>query len=58
MSKTPTQPQGPLGIPVANPASPNGFLATTAPTITLTDEQETHRNQVYVAGGEDHFGDV
>ena len=24
--------------------------------ITLTDEQETHRNQVYVAGGEDRFG--
>ena len=29
---------------------------TTQPQITLTDEQETHRNQVYVAGGEDRFG--
>ena len=37
------------------PGDPAGFLVTTQPQITLTDEQETHRNQVYVAGGEDHF---
>jgi TonB-dependent receptor len=48
---------GPLGIPV-NPANPNQFVATTTPTITLTDEEETHRNQVYVVGGEDRFGDI
>jgi TonB-dependent receptor len=39
----------------ANPA----FLDTTAtPTITLTDERETHTNQVYVVGGRDNFGGV
>jgi len=48
---------GPLGIPV-DPAKPSVFVATTTPTITLTDEEENHRNQVYVAGGDDHFGDV
>ncbi len=48
---------GPLGIPV-DPARPSVFVATTTPTETLTDEQETHRNQIYVIGGEDRFGDV
>jgi len=42
----------------ANPADPNGFLVTTTPTVTLTDEQEAHRNQVYVIGGKDQFGQV
>jgi TonB-dependent receptor len=32
------------------------FLATAQPQETLTDEQETHRNQVYVIGGLDRFG--
>jgi TonB-dependent receptor len=31
------------------------FMATAQPEETLTDEQETHRNQVYVVGGRDHF---
>ncbi|MGC1303327.1 MAG: TonB-dependent receptor [Caulobacteraceae bacterium] len=44
-------------IPVA-PGDPKGFLVTTTPTVTLTDEQESHRNQVYVVGGKDRFGDV
>lgn len=44
-------------IPV-DPADPRGFLVTTQPQVTLTDEQETHRNQVYTAGGVDHFGDA
>ena len=47
-----------MADPTPNPADANGFLTTTVPTITLTDEEETHRNQVYVVGGEDHFGDV
>jgi len=34
------------------------FLASAQPQETLTDEQETHRNQVYVVGGRDRFGDV
>jgi len=44
-------------IPV-DPSDPHGFLVTTTPQITLTDEQETHRNQVYVIGGADKFGDL
>ncbi len=39
-----------------DPNNPNGFLVTTLPQITLTDERETHRNQVYVIGGRDQFG--
>jgi TonB-dependent receptor len=41
-----------------DPNDPNGFIGTTTPTETLTDEQEAHRNQVYVVGGKDQFGDV
>ena len=39
-----------------DPSNPNGFATPTDITLASTDEQETHRNQVYVAGGEDHFG--
>ena len=48
---------GPLGVPV-NPLDPKGFVTTTTPAITLTDEIESHRNQVYVVGGKDQFGEV
>ena len=41
-----------------DPSDPRGFLVTTQPQETLTDEQETHRNQVYAAGGVDHFGEA
>jgi TonB-dependent receptor len=34
------------------------FLASAQPQMTLTDEQETHRNQVYVVGGRDRFGSL
>src|SRR5437879_7784051 len=34
------------------------FIATAQPQETLTDEQETHRNQVYVVGGRDRLGDA
>ena len=44
-------------IPV-NPNDPKGFLVTTTPSTTLTDEQEAHRNQIYAIGGKDQFGDV
>lgn len=47
---------GDTGLIPPAPSDPAGFLTTTQPQVTLTDEQETHRNQVYVAGGEDHFG--
>jgi TonB-dependent receptor len=43
--------------PTVNPALPSQFITTTTPQITMTDEQETHRNQVYVVGGKDRFGD-
>ena len=46
------------GANAPNPADPKGFVTTTQPAITLTDEQETHRNQVYAIGGKDRFGDV
>jgi TonB-dependent receptor len=45
-----------LSDPTVDPKNPNGLLATTTPAITLTDEIETHRNQVYVIGGKDQFG--
>ncbi len=41
-----------------DPAHPTGFATTTDIALASTDEQETHRNQVYVAGGADHFGGV
>jgi TonB-dependent receptor len=42
------------------PRGPDGtsFLATAGTQETLTDEQETHRNQVFVVGGRDRFGDT
>ena len=45
---------GDNGVP--DPANPNGFATTADLTIKGTDEQETHRNQVYVVGGKDQFG--
>jgi TonB-dependent receptor len=45
-----------MADPTVNPADSKGFLTTTNPAITLTDERETHRNQVYVLGGKDQFG--
>ena len=39
-----------------DPNNAAGYLTTTAITIKGTDEEETHRNQVYVAGGKDTFG--
>ena len=39
-----------------DPANPTGFATPTDISLASTDEQETHRNQVYVAGGADHFG--
>ncbi|HEY3951613.1 TonB-dependent receptor [Phenylobacterium sp.] len=42
------------------PRGPDGttFLASGQAQETLTDEQETHRNQVYVIGGRDRLGDA
>ena len=44
---------GQVPVDASNPAA---FDDTTTPTVTLTDEQEAHRNQVYVIGGKDEFG--
>ncbi|MBP2275927.1 TonB-dependent receptor [Sphingomonas sp. PL20] len=41
-----------------DPANPAGYATTTALTIKSTDEEETHRNQVFVVGGRDTFGDL
>lgn len=49
---------GPSGNVLPNPSDPQGFVSTTTPTETLTDEQETHRNQVFAVGGKDRFDDV
>jgi TonB-dependent receptor len=40
-----------------DPANPSGFAGTASMDLASTDEEETHRNQVYVIGGSDHFGD-
>ena len=50
--------EGPDGQIPADPTDANGYLVTTTPQVTLTDEQETHRNQVYVIGGQDDLGRV
>jgi TonB-dependent receptor len=39
-----------------DPANPAGYATTAALTIKGTDEEETHRNQVYVIGGRNRFG--
>ncbi|MDB5460834.1 MAG: TonB-dependent receptor [Caulobacteraceae bacterium] len=50
--------EGPQGQIPTDPNNKNGYLVTTTPTITLTDESETHRNSIYVIGGKDRFGDL
>ena len=50
--------EGPTGQIPANPADANGYLVTTQPEITSTDEREKHVNKVYVIGGVDRFGDL
>lgn len=42
----------------SDPANAKGFATTTDVTLASTDEEETHRNQVYVVGGQDVFGRV
>jgi TonB-dependent receptor len=39
-----------------DPSNPAGYLTATKMSIKGTDEEETHRNQVYVVGGKDRFG--
>jgi TonB-dependent receptor len=41
-----------------NPAGGPGFVTTTDISLASTDEEEEHRNQVYVLGGRDQFGGV
>lgn len=42
----------------AAPGGGRGFATTTDITLSSTDEEETHRNQVYAVGGRDQFGGV
>lgn len=44
--------------PTINPNDPNGFATQADIDLASTDEQETHRNQVYVFGGKDDFSGV
>ncbi len=44
-------------IPI-DPNNANGYLVTTTPTISLTDEEEVHRNQIFAVGGSDRFDGV
>jgi TonB-dependent receptor len=46
------------GAVMVDPAHPAGYATTTAITIKGTDEEETHRNQVFVVGGRNRFGDL
>jgi len=41
-----------------DPSHPGGFATTTDVRLSSTDEEETHRNQVYAVGGRDQFGEV
>jgi TonB-dependent receptor len=41
--------------PTPDAANPTGYDSPADLTIKSTDEQETHRNQVYIVGGEDRF---
>ncbi len=43
---------------VPHAADGTTVIASAQPQVTLTDEEETHRNQVYVLGGADRFGDL
>ena len=47
-----------ISVAGTDPSNPNGFIGTTVPAITLTDEEEVHRNTVVAIGGEDRWGDV
>lgn len=44
--------------PQVNPANPAGYTTKTNITVQGTDEEETHRNQVYVVGGRNRFGNL
>ncbi|RAK59432.1 TonB-dependent receptor [Phenylobacterium hankyongense] len=41
-----------------DPANPSGFATTTNVSLASTDEAETHRNEVFVVGGQDRFGET
>lgn len=47
---------GPI-LPIST-TNANAFLVTEQPLIQLTDEEETHRNQVYSLGGLDRWGNT
>lgn len=40
------------------PAAGGGFSSRTNINLASTDEEETHRNEVYVVGGRDQFGEA
>jgi TonB-dependent receptor len=40
------------------PTAGGGFTSLADLSVKSTDEQETHRNQVYIIGGQDRFGDA
>ena len=46
------------GSPAIDPSNPKGFTALSDLSVKGTDEQESHRNQVYAFGGQDRFGDL
>jgi len=41
-----------------DPSRPGAFATATDVQLRSTDEEETHRNQVYVVGGRDQFGEA
>ena len=44
--------------PTPDPTHPGGYDSPADLSIKSTDEQETHRNQVFILGGTDKFGGV
>lgn len=39
-----------------DPNDPNGYVGSMTPRVSLTDEEEVHRNTVAAVGGQDRFG--
>ncbi len=50
-------PAAPNPIPI-DPNNPNGYLVTTNPDVSLTDEEEVHRNTIVAVGGQDRWGEI
>ncbi len=53
-----TNPDDPGAPQPVDASNPNAFDVMTTPEITLTDEEEVHRNSIFTVGGVDQWGNV